>query len=137
MSRTAWLTWAWPSIIILSAIGVSLVTFVFTGTVVRPALVMWFLIVCPGMAVVRFFRLKQVATEWMLAPALSLAIDACIAGILLYAGWWSPVRILGILIGFCLCSAIIQLIAMHFSFPIFRLNRRQVKPSEEKNSLNI
>jgi uncharacterized membrane protein len=109
----SWLTWLWPTIIMLSATAVGLVTFVFPGTVVRPALVMWFLFVCPGMTVVRFFRLAEPVIEWMLAFALSFAIDACVASILLYAGWWSPVRVLSILIGFCLVGVMMQLVAMY------------------------
>ena len=109
----SWLTWLWPTIIMLSATAVGLVTFVFPGTVVRPALVMWFLFVCPGMTVVRFFRLAEPVIEWMLAFALSFAIDACVASILLYAGWWSPVRVLSILIGFCLVGVMMQLAAMY------------------------
>ena len=109
----SWLTWLWPTIIMLSATAVGLVTFVFPGTVVRPALVMWFLFVCPGMTVVRFLWLTEAVIEWMLAFALSFAIDACVASILLYAGWWSPVRVLNILIGFCLVGVMMQLAAMY------------------------
>ena len=109
----SWLTWLWPTIIMLSAAAVGLVTFVFPGTVVRPALVMWFLFVCPGMTVVRFLRLAEAVIEWMLAFALSFAIDACVASILLYAGWWSPVRVLSILIGFCLVGVMMQLAPMY------------------------
>jgi hypothetical protein len=111
--RVSWLTWLWPAIITLSAAAVELITFVFPDIVVRPALIMWFLLICPGMTVVRFFRLGGTVIEWMLAIALSLAIDAFIAGIVLYAGWWSPVRILSILIGFCLVGVIIQLLVIY------------------------
>jgi|SRR5579859_2948219 len=116
MSRASWLNWLWPLIIILSAAGAGLVTFVFPTTVARPPLVMWFLFVCPGMAVVRFFRLTEIAVEWTLVLAFSIAIDACIAGIFLYAGWWSPPRILSILIAFCLIGAILQLVVGILSF---------------------
>jgi hypothetical protein len=100
--------WLWPAIIILSAIAAGLVTFVFTGTVLRPIIVMWFLFVCPGMAVVRFFRLSEHVVKWTLALALSFAIDGIVAGIVLYAGRWSPAGILGILIGLSLGGAIMQ-----------------------------
>lgn len=95
-----------------SAIAAGLVTFVFPGTVVRPAVLMWFLFACPGMTVVYFFRLADMAAEYTLALALSIAIDAFIAGGMLYAGWWSPTRILSILIGFCLIGASMQLVVI-------------------------
>jgi hypothetical protein len=130
MSRASWLNWLWPLIIIFSAAGAGLVTFVFPATVLRPALVMWFLFVCPGMAVVRFFRLAETAIEWTLALALSFAIDACIAAIFLYAGKWSPSRILGVLIGFCLFGALIQLVVACANAASFALKQTRVKHAE-------
>jgi hypothetical protein len=99
----------WPTIIIFSAVAADLVTFVFTDTIVRPVVVFWFLFVCPGMIVARFLRLKELAVEWTLAVAMSLAIDAIVAAIQLYAGRWSPAGTLRILIGFSLIGGAIQL----------------------------
>ncbi|MBV9019996.1 MAG: hypothetical protein JOZ71_04715 [Ktedonobacteraceae bacterium] len=113
--RISWSTWLYPTMIILSIVAASLVTFVFSGIVVRPFLLMWFLFVCPGMTVVRFFQLNEVVIEWLLAFALSIALDTFIAGILLYAGWWSPIHILVILIGFCLIGAIMQFVVIYSS----------------------
>ncbi len=108
-----WLTWLWPTIIMLSALAAGLVAFVFPGTVVRPALIMWFLFVCPGMTAVRFFRFSNIVVDYILAVALSIAIDAFIAGIMLYAGWWSPARILSILMGFCLIGVSMRLVVIY------------------------
>jgi hypothetical protein len=103
------LPWLWQVIIILSAIAAALVTFVFPQTPLRQIVVIWFLFICPGMMLVRFLRLNQSVVEWVLALALSLAIDAIVSGIVLYAGKWSPVAILGIIIGLSLAGAITQL----------------------------
>lgn len=124
-----WLRWVWPTIILLSAVAVGLVTFAFPDLAVRPIVVMWFLFVCPGMTVVRFFRLAEIVIEWMLAIALSFAIDACVAGMILYAGWWSPARILSILIGFCLIGVSMQFIVMRFK------ERKLVKPERKVPSI--
>src|SRR5437016_6310412 len=99
----------WPTIIILSCIAVSLVTFMIPDTPLRPIIVFWFLFVCPGMAVVRFLRLNETITEWTLALALSFSIDALVACILLFAGKWSPTGILTILIGLSVGIAFLQL----------------------------
>ena len=115
LRRVYWSTWLWPAIILLSALAAGLVAFVFPGTGVRPALIMWFLFVCPGMTVVRFFRFADLVVDSLLAVALSIAIDAGIAGIMLYAGWWSPAYILSILMGFCLVGACVQLVVIHTS----------------------
>lgn len=107
------LSWLWPTIIILSAIAASLVTFIIPDTPLRPIVVMWFLFICPGMALVRFFRLNQPIVEWILALALSFAIDALLAGIQLYTGRWSPTATLEIVIGLSLGGAFMKLRTMH------------------------
>jgi predicted nucleotidyltransferase len=99
----------WPAIIILSTIAAGLATFVITDTAVRPFIVLWFLFVCPGIALVRFFRLEELVVEWILALALSFAIDAIVAGALLYAGRWSPTTIIAILMGISLGGALLQI----------------------------
>lgn len=106
MMRSSWL---WPAVIIVSALAAGLVNFVIPDATGRPIIVMWFLFVCPGMVLIRFFRLDEPVAEWTLAIALSLAIDAIVAGIQMYAGRWFPAGTLGILIGLCLIGAIIQM----------------------------
>ena len=101
----------WSLTLILSIIAVGLVNFVFTDVVFRPFIVMWFLFICPGMAVTRLLHLKEAITEWTLALALSFSIDAIIASILLYAGMWSPNGILVLLMAFCCCCVIGQALA--------------------------
>lgn len=57
----------------------------------RPALVMPFLLLAPGMAVVRLLRIPDLAAVLMLAMALSIALAGLVAGTMVYAGTWSPV----------------------------------------------
>jgi len=75
------------------------------------------------MALVRFFRLEELVVEWILALALSFAIDAIVAGILLYAGRWSPTGTLGILMGISLGGAILQI---RIDSPISLIRRTRV-----------
>ena len=98
----------WPTIIILSALAAGLVNFLVPGMAGRPIIVAWFLFVCPGMMVIRFFRLKEPVTEWTLAIALSLAIDGLVVAIQLYSGHWSPPAALGIVMSICTIGAIAQ-----------------------------
>ncbi len=112
------LNWLWPIVIILSAVAAALVNFVFTDTAIRPLIVFWFLAVCPGMVLVPFLRLKEPVVEWVLAIALSFAIEALAAGIELYAGKWSPTGTLSILIGLSLGGAIVQLATIHPITPL-------------------
>ena len=104
---------SWPVVIILSALAASLVNFVFPDLVGRPIIVMWFLCVCPGMMLIRFFQLKEPVTEWTLAIALSLAIDAAVAGIQVYSGHWSPPITLVIITVICIIGVLIQMIQIN------------------------
>jgi ribosomal protein L40E len=108
----------WPIILILSAIAAGLANFAFSHMALRPFIVFWFLFICPGMALVRFLRLKEPVIELTLAVALSFAFEASIAAIQLYTGRWSPAGTLGILILLCLCGATVQL-AIIYLFPQF------------------
>jgi len=132
MTRTPWYMWVWPVTLIYSSIAAGLVTVVFPGTMLRPALIMWFLFICPGMAVARFFQFNETVIEWTLALALSIAIDAFVAGILLYAGWWSPLRILTILIVFCNIGALMQLVFIHPGVTSFTSKQKHVDLSNEQ-----
>jgi len=98
----------WPLVIVLSALAAGLVNFVTPSMEGHPIIVMWFLFVCPGMALVRFFQLNESIAQWSLAIALSFTLDALVSGIQMYAGRWSSPATLTILIGFCLVCAIIQ-----------------------------
>lgn len=112
--------WLWPLTIIFSAGAAALFTFVIPGTAVRLFVDLWFLFVCPGMAVVRLFRLDNAAAEWMLAIALSFALDGIVAGLLLYINRWSPAATLVILLDFSLVGVIAQVFMDGFSkdFPL-------------------
>ena len=131
--RLRWMIWAWPLCILLFTLAVTLITFVFPDNGARPAVIMAFLFVIPGMAVVRFFRIEDIAIELMLALALSFSIDAFTAGIVLYAGQWSQKNILSFLIGLCLSSAVAQLaIVRPTQTLVHPLNIRNVEEEGEK-----
>ena len=94
--------WFWPLFIILSALAAGLVNFILPDLVGRPLIMLCFLCLCPGMMLIRFFHLKELVTEFTLAVALSLVIDATILTIQLYSGHWSPSTALIILISICI-----------------------------------
>ncbi len=101
----------WPAVIICSTIAAAFVNFVDGSLAIRPIIIMWFLFVCPGMTLVRFLRLRSWVVEGMLALALSLSVDALLAGVQLYAGLWSPDVTLLILCCLCLGGAFIQVLS--------------------------
>lgn len=108
-------TWLWPLTIIISAGATALLTFVLPASAARPFVDLWFLFVCPGMALIRLLRLDNATIEWMLAIASSLALDAIVAGFLLYFNRWSPEVTLVILLDVSLMGVIAQVIMYRFT----------------------
>lgn len=102
--------WFWSPLLLLSALGAGLIAMVLPGTVLCLIVVIWFLLVCPGMMVVRYMNLQESVTEWTIAIALSMAIDGIVAAVALYAGFWSPRAILGSLIVICITGVLMRFI---------------------------
>lgn len=61
------------------------------GAPVRPMLVIWFVLVCPGMAFVGLIRLPSPLFALTLSIALSCALAVVVAQAMLFAGVWNPV----------------------------------------------
>lgn len=105
------LSWLWPAIIIVSAVAIGYMTFADIESPLRAAIAFWFLVVCPGMALVRLLRLADPLIELTLAVAVSLALDAIIASVMVYAGAWSPQWGLAMLVIISLSGALAQIAA--------------------------
>ncbi|HLJ66471.1 MAG TPA: hypothetical protein VKX16_03825 [Chloroflexota bacterium] len=105
----------WPAIIVASSIAVGIVTLLGASTPLRPALALWFLLLCPGMALVRLLRIAEWIMEWTLAIAVSIALETIIATVMIYDRAWSPEIGLGLLIAVSLGGAIAQLLAPRLS----------------------
>lgn len=108
--RVRLLLWSWPIVIIASAIAANMLVFYASQSAVRPILVLWFLLICPGMAFVRLLRISSPAIEITLAIALSLALGTVMAGALIYAGVWSTSVTLAILGGLSVFGSLVQLV---------------------------
>jgi hypothetical protein len=76
----------WPPVIGVSAVFVAVLVYADVDFAGRPFAVLWFMLVCPGMALVRLLRLSDAMTELAIAVALSLALDTIVAGTLIYVG---------------------------------------------------
>lgn len=92
-------SWLWPFMILTSTVAAVFVVETESHMVLRPLLVMWFLLICPGMAVVRCFHFDKAVIVWTLAPVVSIVLDALVASLLLYVGRWSPQGIFQLLVG--------------------------------------
>jgi hypothetical protein len=80
----------WPGLIVLSTVAVEIATIVKLAPPIRGPLVLWFSLVCNGMAWVRLLRIDDPLAEVVTAIALSVALSGLTAAAFLYAGHWSP-----------------------------------------------
>ncbi len=102
--------WVWPTVNLLATLITGVIVSIAPATPLQPYVVMSFVCFCPGMALVRFLRLHDLAIELSLAVALSLSVASIAAGALLYAKHWSPVNTLTTLVLLTLTCSIAQLI---------------------------
>lgn len=105
MSRTI----GWPIVIIASAAGAGLSMVSHLGLPIRPIITFWFLLVCPGMALIPLLHIEEHWIEFIAAIALSLALDALVSQAMLLARIWSPQWGLVALIGVSLGGAVLQI----------------------------
>ncbi len=81
---------SWP--VVCSALALLSVVLVLTdaSAVVRAPIVLTFLLVCPGLAIVRFLRIPDFAAKASVAVALSIALVGIVSLVQAYAGVWNP-----------------------------------------------
>jgi uncharacterized membrane protein len=79
------------------------------GAPVRPAIVLWFFLICPGMAFVRLLGIKEHLTELTIALALSIGLDIIVAETMVLSNMWSSGRALLILVSVSIFGAALQL----------------------------
>ena len=76
----------WPWLIVLSTLALGSVAAAGESSALRTALAIWFLLLCPGLALVGLMRLDDAWMEVTLAVALSVVLDTAVAGAMSYAG---------------------------------------------------
>lgn len=95
----------WPALLMGSALAVAVVAFVDVPAVVRFPIALWFVAVCPGMALVGLLGFCDAVSKWTLAIATSFAMGILIASASIYLGLWSPSGILLALVLITLAGA--------------------------------
>ncbi len=94
----------------LATVGIAILTFGDLEVWLRAPVGLFFLLLCPGMAIVRLLETRDPVAELTLAIALSIALDVIVAGGLLYAGAWSPNAALGILMAITVGGVLLELL---------------------------
>lgn len=90
-ARSASLRLDWRHrLVLVSAAAAGLATLVPDGSALRPPVVLWFMLIGPGLALVALVSKGDALTEITLGVALSMGIDTLLALAMLYAGVWRP-----------------------------------------------
>ena len=95
----------WAVIVVVSAALAGALEVSAVDSPLRVAVMLWFVLICPGMAIVRRLRLGDAVTELALAVGLSVALAVLVASIGLYSGLWAPGATLAVLIAITLVAA--------------------------------
>jgi hypothetical protein len=101
-------SWACPTVIVLSVAAAGLARWIPIGDPGRPFVDGWFLLICPGLAVVPLLRVDDWLIESSLIVVVSLALDALMPTVLLMSGLWSPTWALLGLMSVSLAGAAVQ-----------------------------
>ena len=99
----------WPPVLLCSCAASALTTWGWTSSPLRPAITTWFLLVCPGMALVRLLPSRGALARLVLAVATSLTVETLVAEATLEAKAWSPSATLGLLIVLIVAASAVDL----------------------------
>lgn len=102
-------TWIWPFVLVLSCVLVEWMVLAGVAGVLRVAAVTWFVLACPGIAVVRAVGVEDVAKLWCWGTAFSMALGIGLSLAMLYLGLWHPVWELSLLVLITLSATAVAL----------------------------
>jgi uncharacterized membrane protein len=94
----------WATLVVVLAAAAVAVTLADVRSPARAAIVLAFVLVVPGLAIVRPIGLRDPLVELTLGVAVSVAIDTLAASAILYAGGWSPSLVLVVIVGLTLAA---------------------------------
>lgn len=98
----------WPSVIAISAVALGALVLADADSPVRLALALWFLLLCPGMALAPLLPVRSASAQLALGIALSLAIDTAVTTAMLVTGSFSLATGLLALYAVCLAGCGLQ-----------------------------
>jgi hypothetical protein len=98
----------WPAAIAGWSLLAAALAFADVDSPVRSAIVLVFLLLCPGAAWIRLLPLGDTLAVMTVAVAFSISLDVAVSALLLYAHVWSPTAAFLIVLGIALAGALFQ-----------------------------
>jgi hypothetical protein len=99
----------WPQISLASVAAVAVAAAVGGASPVRTALVVWFFVTCPGMALARLVDLRDGFGEAAVGIGLSLGIGLAVALALVYVGAFSGAAVFAVLAVLATAASLVAL----------------------------
>jgi uncharacterized membrane protein len=103
---------AWPLALLASCGAVAITTSGIGPSAIQALVALWFLVVCPGAALVRLLPPRNAFTGLVLAVATSVALEAALATLLLEAKAWSPNAVLALLVAVTAAASVVDLVGL-------------------------
>jgi hypothetical protein len=110
----------WPLVLLASCLAVAITTYGWTSSPLRPLVTTWFLLACPGLALMGLLPRRGAVTLLVLAIATSLSLETIVAEAMLETSAWSPRAALAVFIAVTLVGSAIQLRGKRYSPPVVR-----------------
>lgn len=108
----------WPALVLASMLAMGLLVLIGAHGAPRAGLALWFLLACPGLAIVPLLPPVPPVAQLALVAAVSLAIDTLVVTTMLVAGTFSPaVGVLAVTIA-CLAGSAAQLVTWSARRPV-------------------
>lgn len=107
--RTPTVRASWPLVLVGSCLAVAITTYGWTSSPLRPLVTTWFLLACPGLALILLLPRRGTVTLFVLAIATSVALETIVAEAMLETSIWSPRAALAVLIAVTLAASALQL----------------------------
>jgi hypothetical protein len=98
-----------PVLLALAALFAGSLVMLEAPTPIRLPVVLAFLAMGPGLSIINLFSTDDVTQKLALSLGLSIGLDTIVAGLALYAGLWSSLGIMLVLVGITLAGAGAQL----------------------------
>lgn len=98
----------WSAVIAVSALAAVAAATGLLPSPTRFLVLLWFVGVCPGMALVRLLPIHEPAFRLSLGIATSIALGIVVAEAMAITHWWSPSVALGLLVAVALGAVGVQ-----------------------------
>lgn len=90
MNARSWMPVLWPTTVLVTGGAAMGLVAADVEHPARSLIVLWFLLVCPGILIVRRIRVIDTVALVPAAVAVSTSLEIALSLLMVYGGWWDP-----------------------------------------------